>query len=417
LAILPLHLQSDILEQVRAPVLMNHPFFHSLLFESPYIMRMICCNVVKTVSAVKDEKLFDKGDYCERMLFTDKISCIYGIPFDLSLADTSRMMKSSAKASSQAQDSMPRPIAPNERVQLISEGVNGKPIRQVRTDSWISEAALWVEWRNQGRMVANAHGVILAVGASALATGLRNEHQGAYSLASLHGLNVARELSHQDPRELSDILPFEVQLYSPIYVDVTIVSAAGLRNADGLFNKSDPYCLCRVSNLTGNGSEVRFKTKVEDNTVNPVWNCTHAVLLSRHQFIEFAIFDQDIAKMDQELGVARLQPEDFSDGFDGDLHLDSQNGEQAPGSLRVKIQVLDVEPEAQHLLNLLPRQLTLNSLRALNAKKKKGFNKRTAMIPRWRSDGCISSHDSSGRSVASSVRHAHDTSEKNQKWG
>mmetsp|Transcript_85226 Transcript_85226/g.155325 ORF Transcript_85226/g.155325 Transcript_85226/m.155325 type:complete len:536 (-) Transcript_85226:20-1627(-) len=229
LALLPKHLQAEVLECVRAPVLMQHPFFHALPFESHYVMRLISVEIVETISGLKDEMVFDKGEMCERMIFTCNLTASYGEPADpnggtIGTSGIIRQVHSGSQGAAQ--------YGPSGRDLL--ENSMRKPIRTVKCGHWVSEAALWVEWRNQGRLVSNAHGIMLAVSASKLAPGLKQQHPDAFSLAYLHGKNVALELNKQHPSELSDILPFEIQLYAPIHVMVTVVSASNLRNADGI---------------------------------------------------------------------------------------------------------------------------------------------------------------------------------------
>jgi hypothetical protein len=54
---------------------------------------------------------------------------------------------------------------------------------------------------------------------------------------------------------------------------VNIVSAVGLRNADGMFGKSDPY-------VTMTSAGVTFRTRTIDNDLNPNFNETFIVSLS-----------------------------------------------------------------------------------------------------------------------------------------
>jgi len=136
LEVLPRHLQTDVLVEIRTPVLIKHDFFHSVLFESPPAMRVICQTVVQTVSARKGEAVFQQGDACSRMLFTDKLTAIYGQIFDDKHSQ----------------------VAPDEPrlVRYFSESSHGShtlsslsadcSFKKIKQNTWISEAALWTEW-------------------------------------------------------------------------------------------------------------------------------------------------------------------------------------------------------------------------------------------------------------------------------
>lgn len=338
LAILPQLLQIEVLESVRSPILMQHPFFHALPFESQFVMRMICVDVAYAISGIKDDMVFDKGQPCESIIFMDKLTATYGTPADQNATfakAVSVAMREKTTRSTSYSYSGRTLLARSEGLKIVPAG------------GWIAEAALWVEWRNQGRLISNAHGILLAVSASKFAKGLKKHHPDAYLLAYLHGQHVAMELRKLHPSELSDILPFEVQLYSPLCVMVTVVAAHDLRNADSMFaGKSDPYCVCRVTGIAGKGGEMCFQTATMNNDLHPIWNHSAEVHMTRHQLLEFTIYDSDYGKADEELGVASLFPEDFANtGFDGSIDLQTSGGFPTSGSIRVRIQVMNDAPD------------------------------------------------------------------------
>merc|ERR1712232_1198014 len=79
----------------------------------------------------------------------------------------------------------------------------------------------------------------------------------------------------------SDILSFEIRLKkAPNEHDfqVTIEKATGLTNADSTFfmraSKADPYCICYADSNGQSRERTQFKTKVINNSSEPVWNET-----------------------------------------------------------------------------------------------------------------------------------------------
>lgn len=124
-------------------------------------------------------------------------------------------------------------------------------------------------------------------------------------------------------------------------IEVSIISAKGLRNADDgwLSGKSDPYCICKVSGLLNHSNRTKFKTQCLQNTLNPVWNRTSILELDSRKLLEFEVWDEDACSVDDFLGKAtfhskRLVPDEV---FEGDLKL---TGALAQGSIRVRIKVL-----------------------------------------------------------------------------
>lgn len=119
---------------------------------------------------------------------------------------------------------------------------------------------------------------------------------------------------------------------------VTIVAAQGLPNADGaLAGKSDPYVVVEVPGR----KRQKFKTKVVNNCLDPVWNYRGVIYGYRPEsVIEFAVWDKDTFKSDSLLGKAQISSQDFWPyGIEGDVTLCGTSG-QAAGNLTLKIEVL-----------------------------------------------------------------------------
>lgn len=105
---------------------------------------------------------------------------------------------------------------------------------------------------------------------------------------------------------------------SPAYrLQITVQHATGLRDAD-TFGRSDPYCVCKVSD--GKRKVVAFQTDTVNGSVDPVWNHQATVEVFRPtQALLFEVYDDDSIKgfsirPDVLLGYATLSAGDFLGG-------------------------------------------------------------------------------------------------------
>ncbi|CAH1412081.1 unnamed protein product [Lactuca virosa] len=96
---------------------------------------------------------------------------------------------------------------------------------------------------------------------------------------------------------------------------LTVVKAHNLKNME-MMGKSDPYAVAFIRPLE------KFKTKVIENNLNPVWNQTfHLTVEDREtQFAVVEVFDDDIGA-DQRLGIAKLQLIDLQPEIEKELEL------------------------------------------------------------------------------------------------
>ncbi|GMI69666.1 calcium-dependent lipid-binding protein, Synaptotagmin 7 [Hibiscus trionum] len=82
---------------------------------------------------------------------------------------------------------------------------------------------------------------------------------------------------------------------------VTVVKANDLKNME-VIGKSDPYVVVHIS------PRFKYKTKVVDNNLNPVWNQTFELIAEDRetQSLTVEVFDEDIGQ-DGRLGIAKLR--------------------------------------------------------------------------------------------------------------
>lgn len=385
LLILPKHVQNEVLFEVRSPVLIAHPLFAELCDEFQSTMRYICRKVVKVVTAVKYEVVFDRGEACSRMLFLDKVTGKYGDPYGpgqgkmpwkedeaqmgatatpsgvLSLDDASEAPKNrwftkptyaefrhSKTGGSLARASMAMGRTPSQGMEDLEQG------KKLKAGTRLSEPALWIEWISKGRLVASSHGHIFAVDATDLASALIN-HPDAFAVAVLY----AREWleGFNDIESPNDLSQTEAQFteISGIRLTVTIESANGLHDADsGFSGKSDPYCVCKVQNWNKTRAKMSFVTQTINDSLNPQWNHSSSLSLCEGQSLLFEVWDSDFLTSDQHLGEVCLEHCDFlPNGFEGTLelqagvggtfsHNSSRLGGGRTGSIAVKVVVDDI---------------------------------------------------------------------------
>ena len=122
-------------------------------------------------------------------------------------------------------------------------------------------------------------------------------------------------------------------------VELTVLSASGLRNADWGYaasGNSDAYCVVEVHGSKGFKG---FQTEVVEDNSNPVWNKSGKLVLYPQEVLSFTVMDRDAGDADDFLGkvslpVAKVLP----NGFEGELQL--QDTGKATSFLMVRSKVL-----------------------------------------------------------------------------
>ncbi|CAJ1421743.1 unnamed protein product [Effrenium voratum] len=121
-------------------------------------------------------------------------------------------------------------------------------------------------------------------------------------------------------------------------IELTVISAKGLRNADWTVKGgggSDPYVVVSVL-----GTDKGFKTAVVQDTSNPEWNMTQKLTVLPKDTVLFTLLDEDQGRKHDNLGKATLTlKEVLPDGFSGPLKLESA-GKGINAELLVAVKVL-----------------------------------------------------------------------------
>lgn len=229
---LPEHLKYDLLYEIRVPVLAWHGFFREFDLAFPRVARHICTSAVTPVIAHSGEDIFDQGDPCSRMLFIHKgslVYCQYSLaaprPEGWSNADGEQPVRSSANSTGVA----PVYAPPSRRSMMVrnSSGCKSpklasqfsevaerpggreqlseatRPEWKVRPGMWLSEGALWLEWENQGRLVADADSSLLAFDSGHLAQTLL-AYRDAYAMFAIYARSFNE--AHQRQERPSDVV-------------------------------------------------------------------------------------------------------------------------------------------------------------------------------------------------------------------
>eukprot|EP00929_Paragymnodinium_shiwhaense_P100080 TRINITY_DN62125_c0_g1_i1.p1 TRINITY_DN62125_c0_g1~~TRINITY_DN62125_c0_g1_i1.p1 ORF type:complete len:996 (+),score=186.86 TRINITY_DN62125_c0_g1_i1:127-3114(+) len=381
LRILPRHVQADVLFEIRAPILRHHNLMNSISAFSQAVMRYVCRSVVQPIGAIKNEIVFDTGDPCARMLFFVKGQMEYGdaiSPTVVNVMSSNPPLQRRNSDSSTQADS--EPLSPTSWRDSISTGrlarqktdlgdmiapkqVNPNTAVSLSPGKSLSEAALWLEWSNKGRLVAESLSYMYALDAMVFGKAMR-QHADVHAITVLYARQFWEELQAED--QLSDICSFQVRCLLPEDMrphpfQVTIMSARGLRKADFL-GSSDPYVICEVRSTPQDNKPSRSKknkriqTPVIANNCSPTWDHTEVLDCQLDDIIQFTVWDHDRLRPAEFLGMTTLNASSFfRTSFTGELDL---VGERATGRLFVKV---EQSYGSAHLANQMMRGNSMTS--------------------------------------------------------
>lgn len=151
LAMLPNQLQKALLFEIRAPTIIEHNFFHCIEQYFPRASRHLTMQGIEAIMVHQGETVFEKGDHCDTMLFA------YRGKFAYSMGPMDHLIEELLEAAMQV------PTA-DTRTNMVGRGY------------WVSEPALWLDWRNKGTLVAYNDGCFFALQVSSLTASMKNFH-------------------------------------------------------------------------------------------------------------------------------------------------------------------------------------------------------------------------------------------------
>lgn len=182
LALLPTQLANDLIYEVRMPLLVGNPFVQEIQEHCPRVMRRMCYEVAQVEVSVRWGVIFNKGDSCSRAIFIMEGTCKYDQHTE-SGEERFMFWASESKSTHGDLDTV-------------------LPRRTLSKGAWACEAALWIEWFNQGNLVADSYTFLLTFDVADLARLLRL-FKDAYVRTVLYARNFAKDLAIQP--KLSDI--------------------------------------------------------------------------------------------------------------------------------------------------------------------------------------------------------------------
>ncbi|PKA53126.1 Synaptotagmin-5 [Apostasia shenzhenica] len=108
----------------------------------------------------------------------------------------------------------------------------------------------------------------------------------------------------------------ELELKPQGRVAIMVVKATALKNME-MIGKSDPYVALYIRPV------FKFKTKVINNNLNPVWNESFVLIAEdkETQAIIFEVFDEDDLSQDKKLGIVKLPLIDLEPETSKELEL------------------------------------------------------------------------------------------------
>lgn len=134
---------------------------------------------------------------------------------------------------------------------------------------------------------------------------------------------------------------------APRDLQITIVGARGLRDADAMFSAgtSDAFCRCMILSKPNHW----IQTPVVSST-DPQWNYSDDLInFLSGDSLEFTVYDDDPGMHNDLLGKATLESAEFHPaGFEGELPL-REAGEGISAFLSVKVAAASSPEPAQHL--------------------------------------------------------------------
>ncbi|CAJ1442976.1 unnamed protein product [Effrenium voratum] len=110
-------------------------------------------------------------------------------------------------------------------------------------------------------------------------------------------------------------------------LEVKVVSAKGMRDADWWAGTSDPYVTCKVEGK-GKG-EFRTPTVSNHREESVKWNHLEKMKIKPGDSLVFTVYDEDTGKSDDFLGMVTLRFEELD--FEGKMKLVDQKGKAMPG--------------------------------------------------------------------------------------
>jgi hypothetical protein len=156
LLMFPWNLKQDILCEIRRPTITSHSIFRLINRHFPRACRHICIHNVENHMVFQGDNVFSKGDACSRMYFVVRGTFHY--------------------RQKVAEDGQSNAVSTATGVGALRSGMGVRAHKEL-TGVWFCEAALWLDWYNQGCLETTSDAYFLVLEASKFADGLKTYWQ------------------------------------------------------------------------------------------------------------------------------------------------------------------------------------------------------------------------------------------------
>jgi len=232
MAMLTKQMRRDLLYEVRAPTLVAHPLFYFINHQYSQVMLHLTAHTVQSLPVHEGEHVFEQGDTCNHMLFSQRGRFLYGqrpeeesnpkVPAPLEplidAEDWTLLMPPCGQTP--LKPASRNPTASTEFMQMSEGGQFESQLFKLKTidnaswqafdeGAWICEAALWLEWRNRGTLLSRSEGCFLALDAAMFAKSLRAFPD---TLALSFSYAKQFEEEHENNPSLTDLIGIQISI-------------------------------------------------------------------------------------------------------------------------------------------------------------------------------------------------------------
>eukprot|EP00927_Polykrikos_kofoidii_P079510 TRINITY_DN7628_c0_g1_i2.p1 TRINITY_DN7628_c0_g1~~TRINITY_DN7628_c0_g1_i2.p1 ORF type:complete len:349 (-),score=66.54 TRINITY_DN7628_c0_g1_i2:42-1088(-) len=207
LEMLPPQMKTDFLYEIRGRVIYMHPLFATFHRISKAGFRSICGQATKVIRCLAKEIVFEKGDSCQQMLFVEDGELCY-----CTRSTIKRLMNKFAAdmpKTSEASLSITR-MRQGQRSEVSDMFLKNAASMgdEVSRGMWLSELALWVDWKTRGELFCVTNSKLIAVDLEEFFCVTSNYHE-LFIEAVSYAKKVARVVSTKTLSDLMDLLDLE----------------------------------------------------------------------------------------------------------------------------------------------------------------------------------------------------------------
>jgi len=190
--------QIELAHELKAPVMLEHPFFKYCDGKIPSTMRRLCNSALKTLSFAQNEVIFNPGDEGLRMYFVMLGNVEYRMVDDTPIQI---------------------PLGPK---------------------LWASEASLWTQWRHRGTLWAKIPSEIAGLLPGTF-TDIFHMHPRPWYIAKNYAINFCNYLNSLAPKAQSDMI-FDPDVWTAMVDSIDSYQLTRSSTLDGFAEGQEPTC-------------------------------------------------------------------------------------------------------------------------------------------------------------------------------